>query len=134
MQYFLFELTAGGEEELETEKGLLKRAEKMARLPKIWIHIKQSLVLASSALEIELKLIITNRGRASLDDLLMIENMTREMTKLHPASIRYAKSLISIISHLAIYRLSTQGSDEKMMHLCNLLIRDEGELTRLLTL
>jgi hypothetical protein len=52
MQYFLFELTAGGEEEVENEKGLLKKAEKMARLAKVWIQIKQSLVLASSALEI----------------------------------------------------------------------------------
>jgi hypothetical protein len=56
------------------------------------------------------------------------------MTKLHPASFRYSKSLMSIISHLSIYRLSTQGSDEKVMHLCNLLIRDEEETTRLLTL
>lgn len=127
MEYFYFELTAVAEEEAEIEKELLRKAENNFRLAKVWIYLKESLVLASSALEIELKLIIVNRGRASLDDLLMLEKMVRELAKIHPASTGYGKTLITIISHLTIYKLNIQNKEEKLVHLCSLLIRDEEE-------
>ena len=49
---------------------MLQKALKLPKVVTLFNKIKDSLVLSSSALEIELKVILSTRGRASLQDIL----------------------------------------------------------------
>jgi hypothetical protein len=124
MEYFFFELTADGETEIDTEKRLLKKAEKLPRLRDYWGRIKDSLVLASSALEIQVKFITSTRCHPELENLFKLEAMTREMAMMHPAAKKYCRVIMTIITHLMIYRLNiSAGSLEKLVELCAMLTR-----------
>jgi hypothetical protein len=81
-------------------------------------------VLATSALELHVKYILSTRNHASLEDLVKMESMVRELAMMHSAAKKYSKAMMSIITHLMIYRLnSTANTHEKISELCSMFIR-----------
>lgn len=54
---------------------------------------------------------------------------------MHPNSHQYAKSILSILSHLIIYKLNAYATpEEKLANFCGALSRDETEAVKLLTI
>lgn len=43
----------------------------------LWINLKEDFILASSVIELQLKLIVSSRIKATVNELLSLENMTR---------------------------------------------------------